>query len=1017
MMMNQQVLPFFGNVGGLPAGRRWAVLPVLTFCLLICDILPQCHSSTAIDHQHNNDSPVETRRVEERLQRLLEVRGLSEEDSSFLRSLQISIGSVVFVDQCWRDLDASDTLEPTGELREDEFLAFAKEHTNGLLDNITTYDEIPIEFAGVFNQVSCFCNKPLYGGDPDDTMCCVVNPSVRVTTFPDENQSQEDFLYLYMTCALTDAAARSYQGRTESPTLSPTSTPEPTTLPPVTATPTTPAPTTSSPVETPTATTALPPSSATSGPPSATAPSATTEAPPSSTTAGPPSATAPSATTDAPPTAPSASSPPTQSVTVSVTYDIAVADGGDLSENEQQNYLSDLILGMDRLVSEVEVELNSSRRRLGSSWNHQRRLVLSVDIPTRIQSLETIDCVEKGYGTLTTGTDVCQSVTAEFDLEHTDETAEEAEGVFEAATFQSIYDGELQRNLDTIDPESPVTILTGVPVLEPRSSSGLSAGGIAGITIGAVAFPLALMALFLATRSRPESDREAKGEVLDLEDGNSGAAGGASLNSDNAVVKSSVGSTAADRAVVVNEDEVAQKLLRQMEAGEDLVAEPGMENRKDRLFGDEHSSDAGNSGWSSSAGASSYNTGSLDDNMDSALAQGAVLAALSPLPSKSRNQSGTVGADTSRAHLETLIDAGDWAAVGATAALLAAASDSRSRSTGGDSSRDSRSSSRSRSMNEKDEARAAELDALVEAGDWEGVVLAASRFDDEEKSRHSSADDSNEGSTIDGTSASGTSASGTASKSRSRAEVRKEVEELVRRVVPDEIDNVDEMMNQFKGREEELVETLRTMQERAVAQKARAAGQKQAKVEARMNVQRGVVPGASRVADRIATLENQSATSGSAEESAISEARTALELAIERGDWDAVSEAAAMISGSSSSSDAQKARLPASPSRSKAQRARELNVMIDKQDWKGVMAAANQFSAADQSKSVPKRSKEEEEALAQAELWMRIAEQKKKEGKLDANASEAAEWAIQRSLSQMKDAEKSAPETTEEDEV
>ena len=86
------------------------------------------------------------------------------------------------------------------------------------------------------------------------------------------------------------------------------------------------------------------------------------------------------------------------------------------------------------------------------------------------------------------------------------------------------------------------------------------------------------------------------------------------------------------------------------------------------------------------------------------------------------------------------------------------------------------------------------------------------------------------------------------SKQQKRAEIRAEVEALVRRVVPEEIDNVDEMMLQFKGREEELVETLRTMQERAVAQKARVQGQKAAKREARNIVQQGgvelPVPGA-----------------------------------------------------------------------------------------------------------------------------------------------------------------------------
>eukprot|EP00797_Seminavis_robusta_P014664 Sro2209_g319170.1 n/a (359) ;mRNA; r:6122-7198 len=54
-------------------------------------------------------------------------------------------------------------------------------------------------------------------------------------------------------------------------------------------------------------------------------------------------------------------------------------------------------------------------------------------------------------------------------------------------------------------------------------------------------------------------------------------------------------------------------------------------------------------------------------------------------------------------------------------------------------------------------------------------------------------------------------------------EIRREVEAMVCRVFPEELDNVNKMMLQFKGREEELVETLRTLQERGVAQKARTA--------------------------------------------------------------------------------------------------------------------------------------------------------------------------------------------------
>jgi hypothetical protein len=157
------------------------------------------------------------------------------------------------------------------------------------------------------------------------------------------------------------------------------------------------------------------------------------------------------------------------------------------------------------------------------------------------------------------------------------------------------------------------------------------------------------------------------------------------------------------------------------------------------------------------------------------------------------------------------------------------------------------------SVSSLDAARAAELDHLVDAGDWEGVVLAAAKYEAAEgpNSRTSgslaSGSDSRSASiTGSGTnpsvSVSAASASesvsqaSSPSKAKKREELRAQVEELVRRVVPEEIENVDEMMLQFRGREEELVETLRTMQERAVAQKARQGAQKAAKVDAKRSV-------------------------------------------------------------------------------------------------------------------------------------------------------------------------------------
>ncbi len=82
-------------------------------------------------------------------------------------------------------------------------------------------------------------------------------------------------------------------------------------------------------------------------------------------------------------------------------------------------------------------------------------------------------------------------------------------------------------------------------------------------------------------------------------------------------------------------------------------------------------------------------------------------------------------------------------------------------------------------------------------------------------------------------SASSSSASHVSQQEKQQANAyRVEVESLLRRVVPDEVDNIDDIMEQFSGREEELIETLRVMQEKSIAQRARAAVQRSAKREA-----------------------------------------------------------------------------------------------------------------------------------------------------------------------------------------
>jgi hypothetical protein len=49
---------------------------------------------------------------------------------------------------------------------------------------------------------------------------------------------------------------------------------------------------------------------------------------------------------------------------------------------------------------------------------------------------------------------------------------------------------------------------------------------------------------------------------------------------------------------------------------------------------------------------------------------------------------------------------------------------------------------------------------------------------------------------------------------RRQLQIRQEVEDLVRELLPEEVENLDTMFVQFAGREEELLSTLRSMRER-----------------------------------------------------------------------------------------------------------------------------------------------------------------------------------------------------------
>jgi hypothetical protein len=333
--------------------------------------------------------------------------------------------------------------------------------------------------------------------------------------------------------------------------------------------------------------------------------------------------------------------------------------------------------------------------------------------------------------------------------------------------------------------------------------------------------------------------------------------------------------------------------------------------------------------------------------------------------------------------LDDAVNRGDWTKVGVTASFLASSGqsvDTKSLISGQSQSIKSLKSGGSSDQNPKrttiDAKRAAELDRLVEAGDWQGVIEAATLFDSRPvaasaASKSGSGSDpatlytnpsgesldqpslytksSGGGESFDGQathvsvdsdassryadleslvesvrmtnrsvsfeSVSSHSQEGSerqsskASLMSKRTEYRDEIEALVRLVVPEEIDNIDEMMSQFAGREEELVETLRAMQERAIAQKARHAYNehtKQADAKPTNTVESvsylassgQSVDTKSLLSEQSQSVDSKSLNSGgsfdqNAKKTTIDAKRAAeLDRLVEAGDWKAVMEAA-----------------------------------------------------------------------------------------------------------------------------
>jgi hypothetical protein len=427
-----------------------------------------------------------------------------------------------------------------------------------------------------------------------------------------------------------------------------------------------------------------------------------------------------------------------------------------------------------------------------------------------------------------------------------DEDGEDVYNLFSSTLDEEIAKGRLHEALMLTNPDSAVVVLTGAdsgggedsPTIAPaapnvEAESGLSTGE----TVGIAAAGVVLLAIIIVsiTKSKGENGnttrRQDDGKFVE-----------ATPSEELKMSQRGVGSGLEWQTPKPTDTE-------QPSMGGTPWVKPGQKQKKT----DEGSeiSDENSAGWSD-AYSSSMGTNDSDENAEDLLAAAGIEGG-----DNSAENVGIANMD----QLEAAITAGNWAAVGASAAMLAASqydtdsrTDSRSNSKSSMSYSAVGSSIQSLSQRELDGEKTRELDNLIQTGDWEGIIQAAARFeaeinqddqsatifednDSQTDSRSGSRSGSlNSGSVFSSSIQPSSAVSETQDPPPNQEEYRKEVHDLVSRVVPEELEHVDDMIAQFKGRENELLETLRTMQERNVAQKAKKTDQQKAKMEAKRMV-------------------------------------------------------------------------------------------------------------------------------------------------------------------------------------
>jgi len=782
------------------------------------------------------------------LARLPKRRRYSQSRSPFLFSILCSVKLLIFLlalgdktqtiwaqtdnTQCHSDLYASDS-NGDGRVDSEEYVEFCRlrleerlqvypdGHTYDVSSaGITTFVLLPSGLQSNFYTLACLCSR----FDFDDTIedngsCCVGdNAHLSVLSNGDTNEElgEEEIRYGSIVCSFTDRSIdilisametiAPVETTTEMPTTSPTL--SPTTLKPTkvpTKIPTVP-PRTSAPTDSPT----LNPTIKTDEPSS----TPTTIAPTFSPTTEPPKITVePTATPSnqaistvapsvKPTTTPSSSgtqlAPVAQTVqptniTITTSYSI-------LAEESvlMKDIYNDCVDGMDILAKKVSTELwFDDEIILEKSVFHDR---LFVELPTSIEKIEETgftstpklhsDNIFEG-GPCPTEMEfdsensqfTCFNVTASILLtiaidEYLMEegiTADDVEDLYKDTLEEKILKGELATVHEEMLPDSAVIMATGQIVSESTdvTKPKMRVGVIVGLATGGLVLILFIFYLIILhrKRQRQQDEKETVANPEDIEARNS---------------PSSKSSSASGSPSSANHKAIQTTIWQQQQQRSPKQTVPYFPSAEDTksIGGISAESDAGwSEAYTSSMGSvSDDGVGDIDSPPRTGSPGRPPLMSLSMGPSSVpiESEDGSAASPMKESQIPETESAATPSSPSST--------DVRS------------------SISPVSPITPKSLQVLEEsASDNDDEIMIHEDFSDEEED-----DDDDK---------TGGDESATTEQKESPEEFRARIHDMIERIVPEEIDQIDDMIAEFKNRENELVDTLLAMEKRAIAKK------------------------------------------------------------------------------------------------------------------------------------------------------------------------------------------------------